>query len=401
MARRPLCLIVNPSAGRGRAARLLPAVERGAAGARARLPGRAHALARARPRAGARRARRRRGGRGDGRRRAARRRRRRAARAPTACSACCPAGAATTSRASSASAPTPRPPATCSPPAASGRSTSPTPAARPTWGSPRRASTPTCRTSRTPRASRSARGSTSTRRCARCAAGATRTGRSWSTARRSRSPGTPSPWPTRACSAAACTSCPDASLDDGLLDVVLTRACPKRRYLASLPKVFKGTHVDSEDLTFLRARGGRVPRRPPVRRLRRRGPDRGPPRHHQGRAARAEGARPVTLLGPKVAAAKAVGTARARRRAAAAGRRCRARSSRAWSRTRSGCWRSGCAHGSAVISATNGKTTTAAMTAVDPRAHRRDARPQPRRARTWPAASPPRWRPPRAAAGAR
>ena len=46
---------------------------------------------------------------------------------------------------------------------------------------------------------------------------------------------------------------PDASLDDGLLDVVLTRACPKRRYLASLPKVFKGTHVTSADLTFLRA----------------------------------------------------------------------------------------------------------------------------------------------------
>jgi YegS/Rv2252/BmrU family lipid kinase len=47
---------------------------------------------------------------------------------------------------------------------------------------------------------------------------------------------------------------PDASLDDGLLDVVLTGECPKPRYLASLPKVFKGTHTDSEDLTFLRAR---------------------------------------------------------------------------------------------------------------------------------------------------
>ncbi len=47
---------------------------------------------------------------------------------------------------------------------------------------------------------------------------------------------------------------PDAALDDGLLDVVLMRACPKRRYLAALPKVFKGTHVDNEDLTFLRGR---------------------------------------------------------------------------------------------------------------------------------------------------
>jgi YegS/Rv2252/BmrU family lipid kinase len=47
---------------------------------------------------------------------------------------------------------------------------------------------------------------------------------------------------------------PDASLDDGLLDVVLTRAAKKRSYLAGLPKVFKGTHVDNPDLTFLRGR---------------------------------------------------------------------------------------------------------------------------------------------------
>ena len=47
------------------------------------------------------------------------------------------------------------------------------------------------------------------------------------------STGTPSPWPTRASSAAACTSCPDARLDDGLLDVVLVEDVPKRRYLAN------------------------------------------------------------------------------------------------------------------------------------------------------------------------
>jgi YegS/Rv2252/BmrU family lipid kinase len=47
---------------------------------------------------------------------------------------------------------------------------------------------------------------------------------------------------------------PDASLDDGQLDVVLIGECPKRRYLSSLPKVFKGTHVASEHITFLRGR---------------------------------------------------------------------------------------------------------------------------------------------------
>jgi YegS/Rv2252/BmrU family lipid kinase len=47
---------------------------------------------------------------------------------------------------------------------------------------------------------------------------------------------------------------PDASVDDGMLDVVLMGAAAKRSYLAGLPKVFKGTHVDNPDLTFLRGR---------------------------------------------------------------------------------------------------------------------------------------------------
>ena len=47
---------------------------------------------------------------------------------------------------------------------------------------------------------------------------------------------------------------PGASLDDGLLDVVLTRAASKRSYLAGVPRVFRGTHVDNPDLTFLRGR---------------------------------------------------------------------------------------------------------------------------------------------------
>jgi len=47
---------------------------------------------------------------------------------------------------------------------------------------------------------------------------------------------------------------PDASLDDGLLDVVLVEDVPKRRYLASLPKVFKGTHLDEPGIHLLRGR---------------------------------------------------------------------------------------------------------------------------------------------------
>jgi YegS/Rv2252/BmrU family lipid kinase len=36
---------------------------------------------------------------------------------------------------------------------------------------------------------------------------------------------------------------PDASLDDGLLDVVMVEHAPKRRFLRLLPTVFKGEHV--------------------------------------------------------------------------------------------------------------------------------------------------------------
>jgi YegS/Rv2252/BmrU family lipid kinase len=47
---------------------------------------------------------------------------------------------------------------------------------------------------------------------------------------------------------------PDAELDDGMLDVVLCEAIPKRRYLANLPRVFKGTHLHEPGLQLLRAR---------------------------------------------------------------------------------------------------------------------------------------------------
>jgi YegS/Rv2252/BmrU family lipid kinase len=47
---------------------------------------------------------------------------------------------------------------------------------------------------------------------------------------------------------------PDAELDDGLLDIVALALMPKRRFLFSLmPKVFKGTHVSEPEVTVLRA----------------------------------------------------------------------------------------------------------------------------------------------------
>lgn len=47
---------------------------------------------------------------------------------------------------------------------------------------------------------------------------------------------------------------PGASVDDGRLDVVFCRDAPKRHYLAMLPKVFRGDHIRDEYLTFLSAR---------------------------------------------------------------------------------------------------------------------------------------------------
>jgi YegS/Rv2252/BmrU family lipid kinase len=46
---------------------------------------------------------------------------------------------------------------------------------------------------------------------------------------------------------------PDAELDDGRFDVVLTGDASKWHFLINLPKVFKGTHVENEEIQVLRA----------------------------------------------------------------------------------------------------------------------------------------------------
>jgi YegS/Rv2252/BmrU family lipid kinase len=47
---------------------------------------------------------------------------------------------------------------------------------------------------------------------------------------------------------------PDASVEDGLLDIVLTGRASKLRFLRSLPKVFSGRHIDDPNVEVLRAR---------------------------------------------------------------------------------------------------------------------------------------------------
>jgi YegS/Rv2252/BmrU family lipid kinase len=51
---------------------------------------------------------------------------------------------------------------------------------------------------------------------------------------------------------------PDARLDDGALDVVLVSATSKLQFVRDLPKVFKGTHVDDPCVRILRGAEVRV-----------------------------------------------------------------------------------------------------------------------------------------------
>jgi YegS/Rv2252/BmrU family lipid kinase len=51
---------------------------------------------------------------------------------------------------------------------------------------------------------------------------------------------------------------PGAQLDDGAFDVVTVSAVPKRRFLHGLPRVFRGTHVLNDEVTVRRARELRI-----------------------------------------------------------------------------------------------------------------------------------------------
>ena len=52
--------------------------------------------------------------------------------------------------------------------------------------------------------------------------------------------------------------CPDADLDDGLLDVVVVRALSIPAFLRVFPRVFAGTHVRHPAVEVLRARRVRL-----------------------------------------------------------------------------------------------------------------------------------------------
>jgi YegS/Rv2252/BmrU family lipid kinase len=51
---------------------------------------------------------------------------------------------------------------------------------------------------------------------------------------------------------------PHAKLDDGLFDIVVIGDIGKLQYVANLPKVFKGTHVEEDEVTELPAAGAEI-----------------------------------------------------------------------------------------------------------------------------------------------
>jgi len=58
---------------------------------------------------------------------------------------------------------------------------------------------------------------------------------------------------------------PDADLEDGLLDVVVTSDTSKANFLRTLPKIFRGTHLDEPEIELFRAGEVRVDAERPFR----------------------------------------------------------------------------------------------------------------------------------------
>ena len=174
---------------------------------------------------------------------------------------------------------------------------------------------------------------------------------------------------------------PDAELDDGEFDVVTVGEVGKLRFLGNLPKVFKGTHVEEDEVSVFRAPHLELSAEPAVPGLRRRRAPHRPARPRcaccRGRSAcscrrrpglsRRRGGAAGRCSAPSVAAARAIGAAsRASGRGGGTtlpGRVLLRLAPDAIARLGARLDR-----GTTIVSATNGKTTTAGMIAAVARA---------------------------------
>ena len=193
--------------------------------------------------------------------------------------------------------------------------------------------------------------------------------------------------------AAACSSPPTPSSTTASSTSSPIGEVGKLRFVGNLPKVFKGTHVEEDEVQRLPRPAARAQRQPPVPGLRRRRAPHRPAGLAAGAAPRPARAGPAGPplerrggasggRGPLRRQARAGAGDRRRQpapAAAAAARRCRAGCCCGSSRRRSPGSAPASTGGATIVSATNGKTTTAGMIAADPRRRGPPAGPQPGR----------------------
>ena len=178
--------------------------------------------------------------------------------------------------------------------------------------------------------------------------------------------------------AEGCSLRPDALLNDGELDVVMTGRVGKLRFLANLPKVFKGTHVEDDAVTVVRgaevrieadrefavyADGDHLADTPATVRVLDQALGVIAPAIAPGVSAGAEGRpRRSALFGPKQALARATGAV-SRRSGRGGGTTLPGRVLLRLAPDALGRLARSLTDGSTIVSATNGKTTTAGMLA--------------------------------------
>ncbi len=204
---------------------------------------------------------------------------------------------------------------------------------------------------------------TPTRRSGRSRRGSRRASRSSSTARNHEVTG----YSVGICNSKAygggMYAAPQAELDDGLLDVILSATTSKAFFLfRTLPRVFKGTHLDDPFFHLSQGRDDRGALRPPVHHVRGRRPARRPARHRAGAAAVASRSSPARLMfEAKVRLARAARVVS--RRAGRGGTTAPGRLLLRLDEHAIGRLGGRLEDGAALLSATNGKTTTASMLA--------------------------------------
>ena len=47
---------------------------------------------------------------------------------------------------------------------------------------------------------------------------------------------------------------PRAKIDDGLMDIVIVRPLSKKKLLAALPRIYSGTHIQMEEISYIQGK---------------------------------------------------------------------------------------------------------------------------------------------------